>query len=175
MATRTEINTETSIQDPNSSYQSQVPHNSGFSTYTPQARWQERARNRQGSDSPTRNPFQGEGRLLRSSSAPPSSRNEGEKLRKTEVPRVSNGYLHINCPHLVLPVLEGVDVDPGTDNDEPRKYENQQRQIHSVEKGYTFHGQSYIPESIMDEANGQQILTGDASRPSIIHKSIVPP
>ncbi|THU89987.1 hypothetical protein K435DRAFT_276090 [Dendrothele bispora CBS 962.96] len=95
MATKTEFTTETDTQNPNSFNQSQEPHNSGFSTFTPEGYWQNRSRNRQPSESPSRNPFQGEGRMIRPSSAPPNSNDqEGKGRSKTpNAPCLFNTHL----------------------------------------------------------------------------------
>ncbi|THU79995.1 hypothetical protein K435DRAFT_810244 [Dendrothele bispora CBS 962.96] len=157
MATRTEVNTETSTQDPNLSYQSQIPHNSGFSAYTPEGRWQDRSRDRHNSESPTQNPFRGEGRMLRSSSALPSSRNDEEKEGRGTpgTPRIPTSQLPTPGP--TGPRRQRLDQE--TNDEEPRNYQNLRREVHSVEPGYAFQGQTYVPESILEEADGQEIVT----------------
>ncbi|THU89290.1 hypothetical protein K435DRAFT_865422 [Dendrothele bispora CBS 962.96] len=101
--------------------------------------------------------------MLRSSSAPPSSRNDDEKEGRGTpgTPRLPTSQLPTPGP--TNPRRRPFDI--GANNSEPRNYESLHSEIHSVEPGYRFQGQSYIPESLMDEANDQDVQTGTPHDP----------
>ncbi|THU80817.1 hypothetical protein K435DRAFT_873983 [Dendrothele bispora CBS 962.96] len=164
MATQTEVNTETTTQDqPNSPHPSQVPHNSGFSAYTPEGYWQRGTQSRRSFESPSRNNFQGEGRQLRPSSAPPfpERKEEGETGGTPNAPRIPTMYLP--TPRPTAPRIRSVPYPQGTH--ESRNQENLMSEVHAINPGHSFRGETSVPESILEEARVQELLTGPPHDP----------
>ncbi|THU85329.1 hypothetical protein K435DRAFT_869391 [Dendrothele bispora CBS 962.96] len=155
MATQTEVTTETSTQDPNSSHWSQEPHKLGFSTYTPEGNWQRGSHNRQNSESPSRNPFQGEGRVLRPSSAPPNPQDQKERSGTPGAPRIP--ITQLPTPYPTGPRRR--QTNPRPESNELRNEETLDTEFQSIHPGYEPAAYSYVPESVMEEARVHEMLT----------------
>ncbi|THV06361.1 hypothetical protein K435DRAFT_849156 [Dendrothele bispora CBS 962.96] len=130
-----------------------MPHNSGFSTYTPEGNWQRGLQHCQSSESPSRNPFQGEGRRLRSSSAPPDPQEQKERSGTPNAPRI---------PITQLPT--------------PYPTENLYNEMQSVHPGHVPEGYSYVPESVLEEARIHEMLTETTPDPRSLqeHRTPIP-
>ncbi|THU88005.1 hypothetical protein K435DRAFT_803854 [Dendrothele bispora CBS 962.96] len=155
MATRTEIATETDTQHPDATPQSQIPHNSGFSTYTPEGNWSQQTQDRQPYDSPSRNPFQGEGRILRPSSAPPNPQDQKERSGTPGAPYIPTTQLP--TPYPTGPRRRR--INPGLGTGELRNEESVYDEIQAVQPGYQPERYSYVPESVAEEARVHEMLT----------------
>ncbi|THU76691.1 hypothetical protein K435DRAFT_878852 [Dendrothele bispora CBS 962.96] len=164
MATQTEVTTETTTQGPpTSNHPSQVPHNSGFSTYTPDGRWQQGNQSRRSFETPSRGLFHGDGRLLRPSSAPPNPSEKKEHIREgtPDAPLIRTTQLP--TPDPTGPRIRQVRSLPRTP--ESRNYENLRKEVLSVDPRHTFRGNTYIPESVLEEIRAQNVLTGSNNDP----------
>ncbi|THV01544.1 hypothetical protein K435DRAFT_793263 [Dendrothele bispora CBS 962.96] len=173
MATQTTTETITQQDQPHSSSTpSPDPnHNSGFSTYTPSGYWRRDNQPRQHSESPPRSTFQGEGRTLRSSSAPPeepkrpSSATGHEGFDTPDAPRIPFAYLPI--PEPTRPRIR-----PHSNyGSEPRNYHSLAEEIRLSsnarrdEPAPIFQGRNPVPESVYGEVPDQGMLTNTMSDP----------
>ncbi|THU80434.1 hypothetical protein K435DRAFT_809889 [Dendrothele bispora CBS 962.96] len=159
MATQTEVMTETTTQEqPLSNHPSQVPHNLGFSTYTPEGYWQRGSQLRRRFETPTRGTFQGDGRSLRPLSAPPISHDEGRKEEREgtpDAPRIPTAYLPTPYPTgprmrpFQYPLINQGSHDPKNLRDE----------VHAIDPEHSFRGHTLIPESVLEEAGAHEMLT----------------
>ncbi|THV01565.1 hypothetical protein K435DRAFT_853581 [Dendrothele bispora CBS 962.96] len=162
MATRTEVETETTTQDPiNPPHPSQVPHNSGFSTYTPDGYWRRGTQpTRPNSETPSREVFQGEGRILRPSSAPPAKIEEGRD-GTPDAPRIPP--MHLPTPEPTGPRTRIINL-PFT-REGPRNYDDLRREVRAIDPSHTFRGSTNIPESVLEETRAQEVLTENTPDP----------
>ncbi|THU82615.1 hypothetical protein K435DRAFT_872123 [Dendrothele bispora CBS 962.96] len=175
MATRTEVTTETTTQDlENSPHPSQVPHNSGFSTYTPSGYWRRDTRTRSNSRSPSGEAFRGEGRMLRPSSAPPDSsdKKEGERMGTPSAPRIPTTSLP--TPDPTGPRTRRMNFPLG--GYEPRNYKNLRDEVRAVEPGHTFRGDAVVPESVLEDVRRREMLNNSTSDPRspVINRTPIP-